>query len=69
MLYKKFTPGVVEQTFNDTGECIAQKFVVYSHEGVEYETEDGNRINITDIPFMRRGYFPFEMKQPPLDRE
>jgi hypothetical protein len=64
MLYKKFTTGYVEQTFNDAGECIQQKFVSVDDRGIEYETEDGDPINVMDMPLAGREYFPFDMKQP-----
>lgn len=64
MLFKKFSPGVVEQTFNDAGECIGQKFVIHDHGGVEWETEDGDPINSEQTPLAGREYFPFNMIQP-----
>jgi hypothetical protein len=67
MLFKKFSPGVVEQTFNDAGECIGQKFVIHDHGGVEWETEDGDPINSEQTPLAGREYFPFDMRQPSDD--
>lgn len=67
MLYKKFSPGVVEQTFNDQGECIKQEFKIHDHGGVEWETEDGDPINSSDMPFGGNEYFPFDMRQPSDD--
>ncbi len=67
MLFKKFSPGVVEQTFNDAGECIKQEFKIYDHGGVEYETEDGDPINPMNMPLAGREYFPFDMRQPQDD--
>jgi hypothetical protein len=62
MLFKKFTTGVVEQTFNDAGECIEQKFM--AGDEVEYETEDGDPINMMDMPLGGNEYCPFDMVQP-----
>jgi hypothetical protein len=67
MLFKKFTEGVVIQTFNDAGECIKQEFKIMDHSAVEYETEDGDPINQDDMPLAGREYFPFDMKQPSDD--
>jgi hypothetical protein len=64
MLFKKFTTGVVEQTFNDVGECIEQKFTIPDSGEVEFETEDGYPINMMDMPLAGREYFPFDMIQP-----
>lgn len=66
MLYKKFTTGVVEQVFNDVGECIFQKFTIPDSGSVEYETEEGDPINEMNMPQGGREYFPFEMVQPDL---
>lgn len=64
MLFKKFTTGVVEQVFNDAGECISQQFTTPDSGAVEYETEDGCPINVMNMPLGGREYFPFEMVQP-----
>lgn len=62
MLFKKFTVGVVEQTFNDQGECIHQRFL--ESDEVNYETEDGDDINVVHMPLAGKEYFPFLMVQP-----
>lgn len=67
MLFKKFTVGHVEQTFNDAGECIKQEFKTVDDRPVEYETEDGDPINVMDMPLAGREYFPFDMRQPSDD--
>lgn len=69
MLFKKITHGHIEQTYNDAGECIAQKFVAGDRvDGPrDYETEDGDPINVMDMPLGGREYFPFDMKQPSDD--
>jgi hypothetical protein len=64
MLFKKFTTGVVEQVFNDSGECISQKFLIPDSNSVEYETEDGDPINVMNMPFCGSEYFKFDMVQP-----
>ena len=65
MLFKKVTHGYVEQTFNDQGECIAQAFI--AGDEVSCETEDGDEINMMDMPFGGNEYFPFDMRQPSDD--
>jgi hypothetical protein len=68
MLFRKITGGgVVIQTFNDAGECIKQEFKICDHGDVEYETEDGDPINMQDMPLAGREYFPFAMRQPSDD--
>jgi len=68
MLFKKFSPGVVEQTFNDAGECINQEFRYLVKYGcVEFETGDGDPINEVNMPLAGREYFPFDMRQPQDD--
>jgi hypothetical protein len=62
MLFKKFTEGTVEQTFNDAGECIEQKF--NAGDVVEFETEDGDPINVMNMPCGGNEYHPFDMVQP-----
>lgn len=65
MLFKKIITGVVEQLFNDAGECVSQQFVSMDEQyGFEYETEDGDPINMMDMPLGGREEFPCEMKQP-----
>ena len=64
MLFKKFTTGVVEQTFNDAGECISQEFQADEGADVRYETEEGDGINVMDMPLAGREYHPFDMVQP-----
>jgi hypothetical protein len=63
MNFKKFSPGVVEQTFN-AGECVGQKFIITDHGGVEWETEESDPINSEQTPLAGREYFPFDMVQP-----
>lgn len=62
MLYKKITEGAMIQTFNDAGECIEQEF--FCGDQVEYETEDGEPINVQDMPLAGREYQPFDVVQP-----
>lgn len=62
MLFLKITEGYVVQTFNDAGECIAQKFV--SNDTVTYETSDGDSINVANMPLGGQEYQPFDMIQP-----
>lgn len=62
MLFKKITPGFVTQTFNDAGECVEQNFT--AGDDVEYETEDGDPINVMDMPLGGREYQTFDMVQP-----
>lgn len=61
MNFRKITPGFIIQTFNDAGEFLSQEFI--SGDDVEYETEDGDPINVMDMPLAGNEYFPFEMKQ------
>ena len=62
MLYYKIAPGCVRQAFNDVGECVEQTFIA---EGEPYyETEDGDDINIGNMPLAGREYCPFHMIQP-----
>ena len=70
MLFKKFTHGYVEQIFNDAGECIKQEFranEATDDRSVEYETEDGDPINVMNMPLAGREYFPYDMRQPSDD--
>uniref|UniRef100_A0A6M3KV10 Uncharacterized protein n=2 Tax=viral metagenome TaxID=1070528 RepID=A0A6M3KV10_9ZZZZ len=62
MNFRKITHGWAEQTFNDIGECLGQTF--FAGDQVEYETEDGDPINIMDMPLAGREYFIFDMVQP-----
>jgi hypothetical protein len=62
MLYAKITHGYVIQTFNDAGEPLSQMFV--AGDPVEYETSDGDPINMMDMPLGGREYLPFHMVQP-----
>ena len=62
MTYNKITSGFVIQVFNDAGEALRQEFV--AGDEVEYETRDGDPINITDMPKGGDEYQPFEMVQP-----
>ena len=69
MNFDKITPGCVIQTFNDAGECIRQKFVIYDRGRIEYETEDGEYhhypINAPkNTPLEKEKYLPFDMVQP-----
>ena len=61
MNYKKFIHGYVVQTFNDAGEFLEQRFV--ASDIVDYEIEEGDPIDETDMPLGGREYFPFEMVQ------
>jgi hypothetical protein len=60
MNYEKIVEGYVVQKFNDAGEFISQKFFAGD---VEYETEEGDPINVMDMPLGGREYFPYEMVQ------
>lgn len=62
MLFRKITEGHVIQVFNDAGECIGQRFV--AGDPVDYETGDGDPINVDDMPLAGREYQPFDMVQP-----
>lgn len=66
MLFNKITHGHVIQTFNDAGECIKQEFI--AGDPVEYETSEGDPINLMDMPKAGNEYFPFDMKQPLEER-
>jgi hypothetical protein len=61
MNFNKISHGYVVQTFNDAGEFISQKFVAGGE--VEFETEDGDPINIQNMPLAGREYHPFDMTQ------
>ena len=65
MLYNKFTVGFVVQSFNDAGEFVSQQFI--AGDQVDYETEDGDAINVEDMPQGGNEYIPFDMTQPGLD--
>lgn len=62
MLFKKITVGFVIQTFNDAGECIGQEFI--AGDQVDYETQDGEAINVMDMPLGGNEYQSFDMVQP-----
>ena len=62
MLYVKITEGAVFQYFNDAGECVGQKFE--AGDIVEYETDEGDGINMDHMPLAGREYQPFDMVQP-----
>lgn len=64
MLFRKITTGVVIQTFNDAGECYSQEFKDCDSGSVEYETEDGDPINVAQMPLGGAEYMPFTMIQP-----
>ena len=61
MNFQKITTGFVIQVFDQMGECISQEFV--AGDECDYETEDGDRINVMDMPLGGREYFPFDMIQ------
>jgi hypothetical protein len=63
----KITHGFVCQEFNDVGECIGQEFV--AGDMVSYETEDGDPINVMDMPLAGNEYFSFNMEQPEVGHE
>lgn len=63
MLFRKITTGVVIQTFNDAGEFLSQEFKICDHGSVEYETEDGDPINLNQMPLGGREYMSFDMVQ------
>lgn len=62
MVFVKMTTGVVFQVFNDAGECVVQKFE--AGDVVEFETGDGDPINVGNMPLAGREYYPFVMEQP-----
>lgn len=62
MLFKKITEGHVVQVFNDAGELLGQRFV--AGDNVEYETGDGDPINVVNMPKGGDEYHPFDMVQP-----
>ncbi len=62
MNFVKTTAGFVTQTFNDAGECIGQEF--FAGDTVDYETIDGDPINMVDMPKGGTEYFTFDMVQP-----
>lgn len=59
MLFRKISTGHVVQVFNDSGEFLAQTFV--AGDSVEYETGDGDPINVVDMPLGGTEYQPFDM--------
>lgn len=61
MLFCKITTGVVIQTFNDAGEFLYQKF--QPSDSVEYATDEGDLINVNQMPLGGREYMPFDMVQ------
>ena len=61
MLFRKITNGTVVQTFNDAGEFLHQEFIAVRH--VEYETEDGDPINVENMPLGGAEYMSFDMVQ------
>ena len=62
MTFRKLTEGYVSQIFNDAGECISQRF--FAGDIVEYQTDDGNSIDIENMPLAGREYNSFDMVQP-----
>ena len=62
MIYNKITYGFVVQTFNDKGEPLGQSFIA-GDEG-EFETGDGNPIDVGDMPLCGAEYQTFDMIQP-----
>jgi hypothetical protein len=62
MTFKKICTGFVTQIFIDAGECIEHYFT--AGDQVEYETKDGDPINVMDMPRGGREFHPFDMVQP-----
>ena len=62
MTFQKLTTGEVIQVFDSTGKCISQRF--FAGDIVEYQTDNGNSIDIDDMPLVGREYEPFDMVQP-----
>lgn len=62
MNFQKITTGTVIQKFNDLGDCFEQQFI--AGDNVEYETAEGDNINVGHMPLAGREYFPFDMVQP-----
>lgn len=62
MNFVKITSGVVEQTFNDAGECIAQEF--FAGDCIGWKDEEGDLITQDDVPLAGREYQDFTMVQP-----
>lgn len=60
MRFAKITEGHVIQLFDDTGKFLRQKFV--AGDQCEYETEDGDPINVSNMPLAGREYHPFTMQ-------
>jgi len=62
MNVNKITVGFVIQSFNDIGDCTSQEFI--AGDQVDYETEDGDPINVENMPLSGQEYFPLTMVQP-----
>ncbi len=62
MTFRKLTTGEVIQVFNDTGECISQRF--FAGDIVEYQNDNDGDINIDDMPLAGQEYESFDMVQP-----
>ena len=67
MLFRKITEGAVVQVFNDAGEFVGQRF--FAGDNVEYETSDGDPINLMDMPLGGNEYQPFEMQGPAVTNQ
>lgn len=61
-MLKKITIGFVIQDFDDNGRCIHQEFI--AGDEVNWETEDGEAIEIENQPDNDDWYHPFNMVQP-----
>lgn len=59
-MIKKFTDGWVEQTFDDEGNLLEQKFV--TSDIADYEDVNGKLLDVNDK--RRIFYHPFDMVQP-----
>lgn len=68
MNYVKITTGRVKQIFNDNGEFLSQTFIA-ANDDVIYETEDGDSINVMDMPLGGREYHPFEIEKEDIEVE
>jgi hypothetical protein len=63
MIVHKITTGFVVQTFDtETGKYTEQEFV--AGDEVDYENEDGESLDQSEVMPTPEPYLPFEMRQP-----
>lgn len=65
MLFRKISEGYVVQVYNDAGECLGQTF--HCGDSCEYETGDGDPINVENMPLAGNEYHPYNMEQPDIN--